>query len=140
MLFSCDGKYEQYFVLIVLSMSNFCEILFLLDQSSALSTPLRIYVGIQLILCLKNILLRHEAIMHSYKTLLKRDGTDDTFVFISMIILTVFIQQQKYSNDLGVFIPFYVMSVIFNMLGLYMYQILDSITENQFSNAAYNTV
>lgn len=140
MLFSYDGKYEQYFVFIVLSMSNFCEILFLLDQTSELSTNLRIYVGIQLILCLKNILLRHEAIMHSYKTLLKRDGTDDAFVFISMVILTVFIQQQKYSNDLGVFIIFYVMSVIFNMLGLYMYQVLDSITENQFSKPTYNTV
>ena len=140
MLFSCGGKYEQYFVFIVLSMSNFCEILFLFDQSSELSTSLRIYVGIQLILCLKNILLRHEAIMHSYKTLLNRDGTDDTFVFISMIILTVFIQQQKYSNNLGVFIPFYAMSLIFNMLGLYMYQVLDSITENQFSKFTYNTV
>ena len=132
---------EQFSILLVLSLSNIAEILILSAVASELSATLKIFLGIQIILCLKNISLRYEAITQSYNTLLKRDGTDDGFVFISAIVLTMFIQQQKYPQDLGVFIPFYVMNILFYIVGLYVHHVLQTISISKIpSSAHHNTV
>ena len=103
----------QKFVMMSFAFSDIFQIIFIISEISKLSFMTLILSVLQIFVVIFNLLLRNQAIEHSYRMLIIHGISGNFLVLLSGYVLSNYIIKEKYFYDKTIFYTYY--SIIINL-------------------------